>query len=124
VRSLTRSTNELFILDQSQTLTHHWQDKGSSIWRRNISYKQAKPHVINFDSFTTHIHFATDNIAQKTNLTVSITSSELQYLLINNVAYTVDSKVAAMVSPGMMGNITIISSATDLASPVLHITSW
>lgn len=122
-RSFLRQTNELFLLDQDAVLSHYWQDPVSTLWRKRTGNEQAKATVVNYDSYTTHIHFEQDSIPVSKGMIVSVTSSEWQYITINNKVYSVDNNTPATVRADAMGNLTIIHDAVDTAPPVLHVTS-
>lgn len=123
LRSLTRSTNELFVLDDKETLTHHWQDPGTTVWRSQTSAVGGKPQVTNFHSYTTHLHFEQKGSPMIESINVNVTSNELLYCVINNKAFNINATTPAEVSADIMGNITIIGGAVDFAPPILHVQS-
>lgn len=122
-RSFARQTNELFCLTKSAVLHHYWQDPSSTMWRKRLGHENVKSTVINYDSYTTHVHFEQDGMAVSRGMELSVTSSEWQYVTINNVVYSIHANTPVTVSPDAMGNITIICDAVDTAPPVIHISS-
>lgn len=122
-RSFARQTNELFCLNKSAVLHHYWQDPSSTMWRKRTGHEDVKATVINYDSYTTHVHFEQDGMPVSRGMELSVTSSEWQYVTINNVVYSIHGDTPATVSPDAMGNVTIICEAVDTAPPVIHISS-
>lgn len=122
LRSATKNANEIFVLMQDSSITHYWQDPSSTIWRKRISLVKNDAYVLNFNSYTTHLHAENEGvpaIGQK----FKITSSEWQYCTVNGLVYSLDVDVPAEVELDPQGNITIISTAVDISPPVLHIQS-
>lgn len=122
-RSFFRNTNELFCVNRSSVLTHYWQDPKSTLWRKRIGNEQLKATVVNFDSYTTHVNFTSDDLPMNNGMTLNVTSSELQYATINNVVYTIHDTEPVTVTPDARGNLTIICDAVDTAPPDIHISS-
>jgi hypothetical protein len=122
-RSFTRDTNELFCLSQTAVLHHYWQDPTSTMWRKRIGSEQVKATVINYESYTTHVHFQQDGMPVSRGMELNVTSSEWQYVTINNVVYSIHGPTPVTVTPDAMGNLTIICDAVDTAPPVIHISS-
>ena len=122
LRNLAKKANELFVLTQDLAVWHYWQDPESTIWRSSKSIVKEDAYVINFDSYTTHVHLESlglPTLKQK----VKITSSEWQYCTINGLRYSLDVDAPAEVEVDPQGNITIISAANDISPPILHIQS-
>jgi hypothetical protein len=122
MRNLSMSSNELFVLDSDETITHYWQDPTSTSWRSHISSVPKSNYVVNFNSYTTHVHFQSKSMALS-GQKVLVTCSEWQYCVINGLVYSLDVDVPAEITADSMGNITIISSAVDVSPPVLHLQS-
>ncbi|KAI1802876.1 hypothetical protein F4811DRAFT_572527 [Daldinia bambusicola] len=116
------SSNEIFTLDTGLTVTHYWQDPSSTLWNRKTARVGQSNYVVNFNSFTTQFHLG-DELGVPVQAKVKITSSEWQYATVNGLVYSLDSHVPAEVQTDEFGNITIISTASDVAPAVLHITS-
>jgi hypothetical protein len=115
------NANEIFVLNQAMTLTHYWQDPVSTLWRSQISSLNAEKYILNFESFTTHIHLENKSFPITDN--IRITSDEWQYCTINGLAYSTDRDTPVELKADGMGNITIITSAVDIFPPVLHLQS-
>ncbi|KAF2837356.1 hypothetical protein M501DRAFT_978492 [Patellaria atrata CBS 101060] len=122
MRNLIKKANELFVLGNDLSVWHYWQDPSSTSWRSSKAIVKEDAYVINFDSYTTHVHFESLGLPIPTQK-VKITSSEWQYCTINGLRYSLDEDVPAEVSVDVSGNITIISAADDISPPVLHIQS-
>ncbi|KAI1464011.1 uncharacterized protein F4812DRAFT_468178 [Daldinia caldariorum] len=116
------SSNMIFTLDTGLTVTHYWQDPSSTLWSRKTARVGQSNYVVNFNSFTTQFHLG-DELGVPVRAKVKITSSEWQYATVNGLIYSLDSHVPAEVETDEFGNITIISTASDVAPAVLHITS-
>lgn len=122
IRSTVKNANELFVLDQDSSITHHWQDPSSKLWRKETAKVKDKAVVLNFNSYTTLVNLKSGDVPLS-NKTVRITSSEWQYCMINGLMYSLDINSAAEVPIDIQGNVTIISQAHDLSPPIFHIQS-
>ena len=120
--SAGQSTNEIFTIDSGLTITHYWQDPSSTIWHQRTARAQESDYVLNFKSYTTHLHLESPS-GSPVQEKVKITSSEWQYVTINGSVYSLDLDVPAEVEADLFGDITIISPATDVSPAVIHITS-
>ncbi|KAH8649748.1 hypothetical protein BGZ60DRAFT_534628 [Tricladium varicosporioides] len=121
MRSTSKSANEIFVLNQNMTLTQYWQDPQTTTWRNKTSSVDKNKYVLNFDSYTTHIHLESKGLPITDK--VRITSSEWQYCTINGLVYSLDQDTPAEITADALGNITIIESAIDISPPVLHLQS-
>lgn len=122
MRNLAKSSNELFVLTTDLAVWHYWQDPSSTLWRSSQAIVKEDAYVINFNSYTTHLHLESAGLpipSQK----VKITSSEWQYCTINGLKYSLDQDVSAEIEVDPSGNITIIEPAVDISPPILHIQS-
>jgi hypothetical protein len=123
IRSLTKKANELFVLTQSNSIMHYWQDPDSTSWRsRTTSPSNAKEYLVQVETYTTHVHVGNMNQAL-VGRAVKLTSSEWQYCTVNGLVYSLDADTPAEVALDAQGNLTIISSAVDISPPILHIQS-
>ncbi|RWA11058.1 hypothetical protein EKO27_g4066 [Xylaria grammica] len=114
------STNELFTLDSEQTITHYWQDPSSTFWKHRTARTGNNDYVVNFNSFTTQFHLA-DASGLPARTKVKITSSEWQYATVNGLVYSLDSDSPAEIETDELGDVTIITAASDISPPVIHI---
>ncbi|KAK5451905.1 hypothetical protein LTS15_007628 [Exophiala xenobiotica] len=121
-RSATKKANELFTLMQDSSITHYWQDPSSTSWRSRTTLVKNDAYVLNFNSYTTHVHAENEGVPA-TGATFKITSSEWQYCTINGLVFSLDADIPAEVELDPQGNITIISTAVDISPPVLHLQS-
>ena len=122
MRNLAKNSNELFVLTSDLAVWHYWQDPESTLWRSSKAIVQNDAYVLNFDSYTTHLHFESTGLpllSQK----VKITSSEWQYCTINGLKYSLDQDAPAEVEVDPSGNVTIIQPAGDISPPILHVQS-
>ena len=122
MRNLAKSSNELFVLTSDLALWHYWQDPSSTLWRSSKAIVKEDAYVINFNSYTTHVHFESAGLPS-TSQKVKITSSEWQYCTINGLKYSLDQDAPAEIDVDHSGNITIIEPAVDISPPILHIQS-
>ncbi|KAI1644579.1 uncharacterized protein F4817DRAFT_318734 [Daldinia loculata] len=116
------SSNEIFTLDTELTVTHYWQDPSSTLWNHKTARVGQSDYVVNFNSFTTLFHLG-DLSGAPVRAKVKITSSEWQYATVNGLVYSLDNHVPAEVETDEFGDITIISTASDVAPAVIHIAS-
>jgi hypothetical protein len=96
MRSAQRNTNDLILLVTSGTISHYWQDLASTIWRSHVSATNCKPHITNFDSYTSHIHFQWDEVTLDQKVKMQVTSSEWKYLTISNIVHSIDETTLAL----------------------------
>jgi hypothetical protein len=121
IRSMTRKANELFLINQDQVLTQYWQDPNSTLWHQRTLNIKNESSLINFNSYTTHINLKDENGDVLINKNVKITCSEWLYATINGKIYSLDKDVPAQVSTDVLGNITIITAASDISAPIFHL---
>lgn len=122
MRNLAKSSNELFVLASDLAVWHYWQDPDSTLWRSSKAIVKEDAYVLNFDSYTTHLHFESAGLPTPSQK-VKITSSEWQYCTINGLKYSLDQDTPAEIEVDPSGNITIIEPAVDISPPILHIQS-
>ncbi len=120
-RSASKKSNELLLVNQDQTLTHYWQDPGSTLWHHRTLSVKGGGSVINFNSFTTHINVADAGGTPRAGQSLRITSSEWIYATINGLIYSLDKDNPAVVATDGIGNVTIITDTGDVASPIFHV---
>jgi hypothetical protein len=123
IRNTTHAGNELYLVSQDKTIRHYWQDSGSTLWRQQMINIPEQGDVIEFNSYTTHLHFEDDKGKALVEEKVQITASEWTYVVINGFVYSLDQGSSAEVSTDIMGNVTIITMTNDIACPVYHLTA-
>ena len=122
MRNLAKNSNELFVLTSDLAVWHYWQDPESTLWRSSKAIVKEDTYVLNFDSYTTHIHFESAGLPSSSQK-VKLTSSEWQYCTVNGLKYSLDQDAPAEIEVDPSGNITIIAPAVDISPPILHIQS-
>ncbi|NHA02427.1 hypothetical protein G7092_01395 [Mucilaginibacter sp. HC2] len=123
IRNTGRQGNELFLITQDKSIQHYWQDIGSTLWRQQVINVPEQTDVIEFNSYTTHLHFEGEKGEILIEEKVKITASEWVYVTINGFLYSLDQGSSAEVSTDIMGNITIITMTDDIACPIYHLTA-
>ncbi len=123
IRNTGRNGNELYLVTQDKSIQHYWQDSGSTLWRQQLINAPGQKDVIEFDSYTTHLHFEDDEGKALVEEKVKITASEWVYVTINGYIHSLDQASGAEVSTDMMGNVTIITATEDIACPIYHLTA-
>lgn len=123
IRNTERQGNELFLVTQDKSIQHYWQDSGSTLWRQQVINVPDQNDVIEFNSYTTHLHFEDDKGKVLVEEKVKITASEWVYVTINGFVYSLDQGSCAEVSTDIMGNVTIITMTEDIACPIYHLTA-
>lgn len=123
IRNTERNGNELFLVTQDKSIQHYWQDSGSTLWRQQVINVPDQKDVIEFNSYTTHLHFEDDKGKALIEEKVKITASEWVYVTINGFIYSLDQASCAEVSTDIMGNVTIITMTDDIACPIYHLTA-
>jgi hypothetical protein len=123
IRNTERQGNELFLVTQDKSIQHYWQDSGSTLWRQQVINVPDQNDVIEFNSYTTHLHFEDDKGKVLVEEMVKITASEWVYVTINGFVYSLDQGSCAEVSTDIMGNVTIITMTEDIACPIYHLTA-
>ena len=122
MRNLAKNSNELFLLTSDLAVWHYWQDPESTLWRSSKAIVQDDAYVLNFDSYTTHLHLESAGLPSFSQK-VKITSSEWQYCTINGLKYSLDQDAPAEIEVDSSGNVTIIQPAGDISPPILHVQS-
>lgn len=123
VRSATRNANELFVLEQDSSVTHHWQDPGSTLWqRRTISVPKTNV-IVDMDTFTTRIALEDAKGGPLAGVQLQLTTSDWQYVTANGLLYSLDLDTPAAITTDELGSITLIAHTTNVAPPILHVTS-
>lgn len=120
IRSVFNKGNEVYLLTQDSSIEHYWQDPNSTLWQSRTASVPHSRYVFDFDSFTTHIHLEVGGVPFS-NQALRITCSEWQYYTINGLLYSLDEDVPAQVTTDDLGNLTLIATASGIATHVLHI---
>ncbi len=121
IRNRAKGANELFLINQDQSISHYWQDPNSTLWQQRTIKVKGKNFLLDFDSFTTQIHLEDENGTSLPNQTLKITSSEWVYATVNGLVYSIDKDNPAEIQTDIMGNVTIITMATDVSVPIFHV---
>ncbi|PWW02921.1 hypothetical protein DFQ01_108200 [Paenibacillus cellulosilyticus] len=121
IRSHLKLANELFLVNQDQSLTHYWQDPQSTLWQQRVMNFAHAGKTLEFNSFTTHIHLDNDQGAPLQGCKLRITSSEWMYVQMNGLTYSLDQHNAAEVETDLMGNVTIVQMTSDISSAIYHV---
>src|SRR5579885_1402598 len=90
IRNRAKGANELFLINQDQSISHYWQDPNSTLWQQRTIKVKGKNFLLDFDSFTTQIHLEDENGTSLPNQTLKITSSEWVYATVNGLVYSID----------------------------------
>lgn len=121
IRSQVKKANELFLVNQDQSITHHWQDPKSTLWHQTTMKVKDENLILDYDSFTTQIHVEDENGKALPAKSLRISSSEWMYAEANGLIYSLDRDNPAAIETDMMGNVTIISMPTDISTPIFHV---
>jgi hypothetical protein len=121
IRSISKQSNELILVNQDLSISHCWQDRASTLWQRRTIKVVDKNYLLDFDSFTTQIHLEDQDGNPLANQVLRITASEWTYVTANGLVYSLDLDNAAEIETDVMGNVTIITMATDISTPILHV---
>ncbi|MCA0350651.1 MAG: hypothetical protein LCH85_01525 [Chloroflexi bacterium] len=120
-RSGLSHANELFVVDQTQQVIHYWQDPNTTLWNQRTITIADQSYLLNFNSYTTHIHLQDQNGMALANIPLAISCSTWSYATINGRIYSLDQDVMAQVPTDALGNLTIILPASDLTAPIIHV---
>lgn len=123
IRNTTREGNELYLVTGDKSIQHYWQDGATTLWKQQVINVPDQNEVIEFNSYTTHLHFEDDKGKSLAGEKVRITASEWTYVIINGFVYSLDQHASAEVSIDIMGNVTIITMTDDIDCPVYHLTA-
>ncbi|KAK3672969.1 hypothetical protein LTR78_007079 [Recurvomyces mirabilis] len=122
MRSRVTNANEIFTINQDMSISRYWQDPVTTIWRSKTELVPGSKYVLNYNSFTSVIHLERNGlplVGEK----LMVSSNEWQYYAINGSIYSLDVDTAAELVADPQGNVTIISTAIDVAPAVLHVQS-
>ncbi|QKJ30678.1 hypothetical protein HQ865_13245 [Mucilaginibacter mali] len=123
MRNSVRKGNELYLVGQDKSIHHYWQDAGTTLWSQQTINVADQNDIIEFNSYTTHLHFEDSKGKALIEEKVKITASEWVYVTINGFIYSLDKGSSAEVSTDIMGNVTIITLTDDIACPIYHLTA-
>jgi hypothetical protein len=121
IRSRVRNTNELFLVNQEDTVTHYWQDPDATTWQQRLIKVKGGSFLHDVDTFTTQLHLADDLGRPLGGQIVKVTSSEWTYVTANGLVYSLDLHNPAEIPLDFNGDLTIIASTRDIAAPILHV---
>ncbi|MFD0586510.1 hypothetical protein ACFQZE_00740 [Paenibacillus sp. GCM10027627] len=121
IRSSLKLANELFLVNQDQSVTHYWQDPSSTLWQQRVLHFAGSDKCIEFNSFTTHINLTDERGKPLAQQKLQMTSSEWMYAGINGLTYSLDMDNAAEIETDRMGNVTIVQMTSDISSAIFHI---
>jgi hypothetical protein len=123
MRNKALQANELFVVNQDESVTHHWQDPGTTLWQQRTLSVPKSGYVFDAATFTTTIHVEDDAGNPLPGKTLDVTASEWFYATANGLVYSIDKdNPAALVTDGM-GAVTLIAMTADIAPPIVHVTS-
>lgn len=126
LRNKAKQANEVYAVQQDGGVVHHWQDPISTAWQqRPVSVSALNNFIVNFTSYTTHIHLEVPDGGPLPDkpYSVQLTSSDWLYVTINGKVYSVDHDTPATVPFDAQGNITIVALSDNLATPAFYIKS-
>lgn len=123
MRSQKKRANELFIVGQDRSVTHHWQDRGSTLWQERLIQVPTGSEVIEYNSFTTQIQLADEQGRPLVDVPLRITASQWTYAEANGLIYSLDKDTPATIKTDRLGNLTLILAAPDLNVPIIHVES-
>lgn len=115
--------NQIVTALTDNTLAYQWQDPTTTLWRStSVPLTDLVDDPIHkFPSYTSHIHVADAQGASLAGVPVDVTSSQWAYVTINGFAYALGPSAPATVKTDVMGNVTIISQTSSVATPVYQV---
>ena len=123
LRDRHRNTGQLFLVHGNNTLAYLYQDPITTLWRRTEVALSDTGRVLEFNCYTTHLHFEDANRRPPADLALQITASAWTYATINGRTHSLDPDTAVTVQPDFQGNLTIINKVEKLGTPVFHVRS-
>lgn len=123
LRVRTRRTNELFVVNADLSVTHHWQDRRTTLWQQRLIKLPKTDYLFNAATFTSRIHLEDESGAALAGTPLELTASEWSYVTINGSVYSLDIDAPAKVATDESGTLTLISLASDIAPPIIHVRS-
>lgn len=121
IRSPARGANELFVVDQDASVTHWWQDPGTTLWQQRLLHVPQSSFLLDFESFTTHLHLEDGDGNPLVGQAVRVTASEWTYATGNGRLYSLDRDTPAEIPTDGMGNVTLVQMAASIHTPILHL---
>jgi hypothetical protein len=121
LRDQKRLTSQLFVVHADSTLAYLYQDPGTTLWKESNVPLMDTGHVLEFNCYTTHLHFEDESYQPLINKPVQITASAWSFVTVNGKVHSIDPTTPATVPTDAQGNITIINKVEKLATPVLHL---
>ncbi len=123
LRLRTRNANEIFLVDTALNVSHHWQDPKSTLWQRRVITAPAGDYLFDVATFTSRLHLDDAAGNPVRDVEMDITASEWTYVTINGMVYSLDSETPCRIKTDALGSLTIVATAGDIATPIIHIAS-
>jgi hypothetical protein len=121
IRNRTMRGNELFLVDQTSSVVHYWQDPASTQWQQRTIKTKGSNFLIDFSSYTTRIGLEDQDGDPLFNEPLKVTASEWTYVTANGRTYSLDKDNAAVIPTDVTGALTIVSMASSISTPILHV---
>jgi hypothetical protein len=122
MRSRTKYSNVIFMVNANNTLAYLYQDAVSSIWRDTQIQLPDLEKNVTFTSYSTQISIQ-DQFGQNVLKPLNITASNWMYVTINGESHSLDAENPVSVTPDSMGKITIIFSTKSLGTAIFRLNS-
>lgn len=115
-------SNHLFLVSQTNTLVHFWQDQATTLWQAAEIPVHDTGKAIPVDTYTLHVQFSSSglrgNLAGKT---VTVTSSSALYVEMNGIGYRLGPAAPGAVPLDANGILNVVNVTDSIAAPVLTI---
>lgn len=121
LRDQQRLTSQLFVVHADSTLAYLYQDPGTTLWRESNVPLADTGNILEFNCYTTHLHFADEGFVPLINKPVQLTASAWSFVTVNGKVHSIDPTTPATVPTDAQGNITIINKVEKLATPIFHL---
>lgn len=121
LRDQKRLTSQIFVVHADSTLAYLYQDPGTTLWRESNVPLADTGNILEFNCYTTHLHFEDESYQPIFNKPVQVTASAWSFVTINGKVHSIDPTTPATVLTDAQGNITIINKVEKLATPIIHL---
>lgn len=123
IRSGQVGANEVFAVASDLSLTHSVQDPTSTLWHQSKIRVANSKFLLNVNTYTSTLHFEDETGTPYIGQQLDLTSSDWMYATVNGRLLSLDIDSPAAVTTDSTGNITVIVPASDISTPILHISS-
>jgi hypothetical protein len=120
-RNTWRATNQIFAAKGKNELVYLYQDPDSTLWKETDIRLPEIDRLAEFMTFTTHVRVSDASGNPLINKKVEVTADTWTYVFLNGALHAIDRSQPLQVTTDLTGELTIITEATDISAPMIHL---